>query len=50
MTKSLKIGLLFAQVAEHYSPDEIGALVSLLVMINAWNSVGVSTRAWTPAS
>jgi AhpD family alkylhydroperoxidase len=40
----------YADVAEHYDTDEIGALVSLLVMINAWNSVGVSTRAWTPAS
>jgi hypothetical protein len=23
-----------------------GALVSLIVTINAWNAIGVSTRAW----
>ncbi|MBW8762118.1 MAG: carboxymuconolactone decarboxylase family protein [Microbacterium sp.] len=30
-----------------FSPEELGALVSLIVVINAWNAVGVSTRAWT---
>jgi AhpD family alkylhydroperoxidase len=40
----------YAEVAEHYSSDEIGALVGLLVAINAWNRIGVSTRAWTPRS
>jgi hypothetical protein len=40
----------YAEVAEHYSADEIGALVSLLVTINAWNRIGVSTHAWTPGS
>ena len=34
----------------HYSPEEIAALVSLIVMINAWNAVGVSTRTWEPGS
>jgi alkylhydroperoxidase family enzyme len=37
-------------VAEHFSPDEIGALVSLIVTINAWNALSVSTRAWVPGS
>ena len=37
-------------VARHYSEDELGALVSLLVAINAWNAIGVSTRAWVPGS
>ena len=37
-------------VADHYNPDEIAALVSLLVTINAWNTIGVSTRAWVPGS
>ena len=32
--------------AEHFSPDELGALVSLIVTINAWNAISVSTRAW----
>ena len=37
-------------VAEHFSPDEIGALTSLIVTINAWNAIGVATRAWPPGS
>jgi AhpD family alkylhydroperoxidase len=36
--------------AEHYSPDEIGALVALIVAVTAWNAVGVSTRTWEPGS
>jgi AhpD family alkylhydroperoxidase len=32
--------------AEHFSPDELGALVALIVTINAWNAIGVTTRAW----
>ena len=37
-------------VAAHFSPDEIAALISLIVTINAWNALAVSTRAWTPGS
>jgi AhpD family alkylhydroperoxidase len=37
-------------VAAHFTPDEIAALVSLIVAINAWNAIGVSTRAWIPGS
>jgi AhpD family alkylhydroperoxidase len=40
----------FAEIAKEYSEQEIAALVSLIVMINAWNAVGVSTRAWEPGS
>jgi AhpD family alkylhydroperoxidase len=40
----------FDEVAAVYSPDEIAALDSLITVINAWNTVGVSTRAWTPGS
>jgi AhpD family alkylhydroperoxidase len=40
----------WAAVAEHFSPDQIGALVSLIVTINAWNALSVSTRAWVPGS
>jgi len=40
----------YAAVAEHFSPDEIGALISLIVVINAWNAVSVATRAWAPGS
>ncbi len=32
--------------AGHFSPDELGALVALIVTINAWNAIGVTTRAW----
>jgi AhpD family alkylhydroperoxidase len=37
-------------VAAHYGPDEVGALLSLIVAINAWNAIGVATRAWVPGS
>ena len=37
-------------VATHFSPDEVGALISLIVAINAWNAISVSTRAWAPGS
>ena len=40
----------YAAVAAEYSPDEIAALVGLLVAINAWNTVGVSTRTWVPGT
>jgi AhpD family alkylhydroperoxidase len=40
----------YAEVAAVYRPDEIAALVSLITVINAWNSVGVSTRTWVPGS
>jgi hypothetical protein len=29
---------------------EIAALVSLIVVINAWNAIGVRTRTWVPGS
>lgn len=31
-----------------FAPEELGALVALITTINAWNVVGVTTRAWTP--
>lgn len=34
--------------AAHLTPPELGALVALIVVSNAWNTVGVTTRAWTP--
>ena len=40
----------YAAVAAHFSEDEVAALVSLIVAVNAWNTVGVSTRTWTPGS
>jgi len=40
----------YQEVAEVYTPGEIAALVSLITVINAWNTVGVSTRTWLPGS
>ena len=40
----------YREVAAQFSPDEVGALVSLIVTINAWNAIGVATRAWQPGS
>jgi AhpD family alkylhydroperoxidase len=37
-------------VAGEFSPDEVAALLSLIVTINAWNALVVSTRAWAPGS
>jgi AhpD family alkylhydroperoxidase len=37
-------------VAAEFTPDEIAALISLIVTINAWNALSVSTRAWLPGS
>src|SRR6266545_7452056 len=36
----------YDEVAAEYNQDEIAALVSLIVVINAWNAIGVSTRTW----
>ena len=38
----------YEAVAEHFSPDEIGALLALIVTINAWNALSVASRAWSP--
>jgi len=40
----------YEAVAAYYSPEEIAALLSLIVVINAWNMLSVSTRAWVPGS
>jgi len=37
-------------VAAQFSPDEVAALLGLIVAINAWNALAVSTRAWVPGS
>lgn len=39
----------WVSAAAVFSPSELGALVALIVTINAWNGVGVSTHAWTVA-
>jgi AhpD family alkylhydroperoxidase len=40
----------YESVAAEFSADEVAALVSLIVTINAWNAIAVSTRAWVPGS
>jgi len=37
-------------VAAEFSADEVAALLSLIVTINAWNTIAVSSRAWVPGS
>jgi AhpD family alkylhydroperoxidase len=38
----------WAEASVAFTPEELGALVALITTINAWNTVGVTTRAWTP--
>jgi AhpD family alkylhydroperoxidase len=40
----------YESVAAQFTPDEVAALVGLIVTINAWNRIAVSTRAWVPGS
>src|ERR687885_1667625 len=40
----------YEAVAAHFEPDEVAALVGLIVTINAWNGIAVSTRAWPSGS
>jgi AhpD family alkylhydroperoxidase len=40
----------YDELAAQFSADEIAALTSLIVTINAWNALSVSTRAWLPGS
>ena len=37
-------------VAAQFEPGEVAALLALIVTINAWNAIGVTTRAWLPGS
>jgi len=41
---------IYREAAAHFDEDELAALISLIVTINAWNAIGVSTRAWEPGS
>ncbi len=40
----------YQEVAAVFTADEVGALVSLIVTITAWNTIGVATRTWEPGS
>jgi AhpD family alkylhydroperoxidase len=37
------------EAATHLTPAELSAVAALVVAINAWNTIGVTTHAWTPA-
>ena len=40
----------YAVVASAFSDEEVAALLALILVINAWNALGVATRAWEPGS
>jgi AhpD family alkylhydroperoxidase len=40
----------YEEVAVEYAPGEVAALLALILAINAWNTLGVTTRAWEPGS
>ena len=40
----------YEAAAGQLAPAEIAALLSLIIAINAWNAIGVTTRAWVPGT
>jgi AhpD family alkylhydroperoxidase len=40
----------YETAAAQLAPGEIAAILSLIITINAWNAIGVTTRAWAPGS
>src|ERR1700742_4608971 len=40
----------YEAAAGQLAPAEIAALLSLIIAINAWNAIGVTTRAWEPGT
>ncbi len=40
----------YEALATHWSPDEVAALLGLVIAINAWNTIGVTTRMWEVGS
>jgi AhpD family alkylhydroperoxidase len=40
----------FAAVSAVFIPEEVAALLGLIIAINAWNMVAASTHAWEPGS
>ncbi|HUA29624.1 MAG TPA: carboxymuconolactone decarboxylase family protein [Streptosporangiaceae bacterium] len=40
----------YEAVAAEFGPDEVAALLGLIVTINAWNALSVGSRAWAPGS
>ena len=40
----------WAGAVEQFDPTELAALIGVVVTVNAWNRIGVTTRAWLPGS
>jgi AhpD family alkylhydroperoxidase len=40
----------FQNAAKHFDEARLAQLISILVTINAWNAISVTTHAWTPGS
>jgi AhpD family alkylhydroperoxidase len=40
----------FDEVAAEFPPAEVAAMLSLILVINAWNTISVATRCWEPGS
>ncbi len=40
----------YDEVASAFDETEVAALLSLILTINAWNTIGVTTHAWLPGS
>jgi AhpD family alkylhydroperoxidase len=40
----------YEAVAAVFNEDEVAALLSLIVAINAWNAIAVASHAWVPGS
>jgi AhpD family alkylhydroperoxidase len=38
------------EAARHFEPQALAQLIALVVTINAWNRIGVTTRCWEPGS
>jgi AhpD family alkylhydroperoxidase len=40
----------FRTAAKHFDEQRLAQLISIVVTINAWNAISVTTRAWTPGT
>jgi alkylhydroperoxidase family enzyme len=40
----------YEEIAAEFSPEEVGALLGLIVTINAWIALSVASRAWAAGS
>lgn len=40
----------YEAVAAEFDDTEVGALLGLILTINAWNTIGVAARPWQPGS